>query len=163
MDLDLRATLVAKMDDIAPEYGLTELTYRSFIRSFGFLASPISAADAVEGIHALLNAAYGVRIDVETPGMTFAASNAKAGAGTGGGNHGVPGNSGSELFGQKKPWRMLDNTKGMDKENDRPQTNGRDDLDDDEKTRKVEQDRDEAWKNCFHAAYGALDSKKASR
>jgi len=161
MDLDLRATLVSKMDDIAPEYGLTELTYRSYIRSFGFLASPISAADAVEGIHALLNAAYGVRIDVETPGMTFAASNAKAGAGTGGGNYGAPGSSGSELFGQKKPWRLLDHTKGSDKENNRP--GNRDELDDGEKTRRVEQDRDEAWKNCFHAAYAALDSKKASR
>lgn len=65
MELDLRQSLVQRMAAIAPEYGLEDLTYRSFTRSYGFRSMPLSAADAVEGIAALLQAAHGVRIEVE--------------------------------------------------------------------------------------------------
>ncbi|WFD29112.1 DNA replication initiation factor cdc45 [Malassezia sp. CBS 17886] len=65
MDLDLKDSLVARVESIAPEYGLTDLVFRSFTRSCGFRAMPISASDAVEGISALLQAAHGVRIEID--------------------------------------------------------------------------------------------------
>ncbi|CEH13426.1 dna replication initiation factor [Ceraceosorus bombacis] len=39
MDLDLRRTLVDKIESIAPEYGLTECVYASFLRSYGYQSS----------------------------------------------------------------------------------------------------------------------------
>lgn len=68
MDMDLKRLLRDKMDDIAPEYGLVELSYPSFIRSFGFRSQPLCAADVVESVSALLQAAGGVRLEVETEG-----------------------------------------------------------------------------------------------
>ncbi|TFK42714.1 cell division control protein 45 [Crucibulum laeve] len=68
MDMDLKKTLVQKLNDIAPEYGLVELTYPSFMRCYGYHSQPLSAADAVEGINALLDLAGGVRIEIETEG-----------------------------------------------------------------------------------------------
>ncbi|KAG5717968.1 Cell division control protein 45 like protein [Termitomyces sp. T112] len=68
MDMDLKRDLVRKLNDIAPEYGLVELSYPSFMRCFGYRSQPLSAADAVEGISALLDAAGGVRIDIEIEG-----------------------------------------------------------------------------------------------
>ncbi|KAF8163173.1 CDC45 family [Crassisporium funariophilum] len=68
MDLDLKRMLVKKLNDIAPEYGLVELSYPSFIRCYGFRSQPLSAADAVEGISALLDVAEGVRMEVEIEG-----------------------------------------------------------------------------------------------
>lgn len=65
MELDLRQSLVQRMESIAPEYGLVDLSFRSFMRAYGYRAMPISAADAVEGISALLQAAHGVRIEVD--------------------------------------------------------------------------------------------------
>ncbi len=68
MDMDLKKTLIQKLDEIAPEYGLVELSYPSFMRCFGFHTQPLSAADAVEGISALLDVAEGIRIEVEIEG-----------------------------------------------------------------------------------------------
>ncbi|KAH7889833.1 CDC45 family [Phlebopus sp. FC_14] len=68
MDLDLKHQLRSKLDAIAPEYGLIELTYPSFARCFGYRAPPLSAADAVEAVGALLDVAGGVRIEVEVEG-----------------------------------------------------------------------------------------------
>ncbi|KIM65142.1 hypothetical protein SCLCIDRAFT_15082 [Scleroderma citrinum Foug A] len=68
MDLDLKHQLRSKLDAIAPEYGLLELTYPSFVRCFGYRALPLSAADAVEAVSALLDVAGGVRIDIEIEG-----------------------------------------------------------------------------------------------
>lgn len=62
MDSDLKFRLFANMDALAPEYGLTDLTYPSFIRKSGY-RSDISASDAVEGLSAILEAATGVRLD----------------------------------------------------------------------------------------------------
>ncbi|KDR81482.1 hypothetical protein GALMADRAFT_89457 [Galerina marginata CBS 339.88] len=69
MDMDLKKTLVQKLNDIAPEYGLVELAYPSFMRCYGFRTQPLSAADAVEGISALLDVAGGMRMEVEIEGM----------------------------------------------------------------------------------------------
>ncbi|KAH7909249.1 CDC45 family [Hygrophoropsis aurantiaca] len=68
MDLDLKHQLRSKLDAIAPEYGLVELTYPSFARCFGYRAPPLSAADAVEAVSALLDVAGGVRMEVEIEG-----------------------------------------------------------------------------------------------
>lgn len=69
MDMDLKRSLIQKLNDIAPEYGLIELSYPSFMRCFGFHSQPLSAADAVEGIGALLDVAGGMRMEVEIEGM----------------------------------------------------------------------------------------------
>lgn len=68
MDMDLKRDLLHKLNDIAPEYGLVELSYPSFMRCYGYRSQPLSAADAVEGIRALLDVASGVRIEVEVEG-----------------------------------------------------------------------------------------------
>ncbi|WFD25768.1 DNA replication initiation factor cdc45 [Malassezia nana] len=65
MELDLRQSLVRRMESIAPEYGLVDLTFRSFTRSYGFRTAPLSASDVVQGLSALLQAAHGVRIEIE--------------------------------------------------------------------------------------------------
>ncbi len=68
MDMDLKKVLVQKLNDIAPEYGMVELSYPSFMRCFGYRSQPLSAADAVEGIGALLDVASGVRMEIEVEG-----------------------------------------------------------------------------------------------
>lgn len=62
MDMDLKRSLRAKVEGVAPEYGLYELSYPSFIRAFGY-QSILAAADVVECIAALLEVANGVRMD----------------------------------------------------------------------------------------------------
>ena len=61
MAKDLKLSLRNKLDQIAPEYGLVELTYPSFTRCYGYLSQPLSACDAVEAVSALLDVAGGVR------------------------------------------------------------------------------------------------------
>jgi cell division control protein 45 len=68
MDLDLKSSLVNKLQAIAPEYGLLELSYPSFMRCYGYRSQPLSAADAVEAIGALLDVAGGVKMEVEVEG-----------------------------------------------------------------------------------------------
>jgi len=68
MDIDLKSSLRSKLESIAPEYGLLELSYPSFTRCFGYRSPPLSAADAVEAISALLDLAGGVRMEVEVEG-----------------------------------------------------------------------------------------------
>jgi cell division control protein 45 len=68
MDMDLKRDLRVKLDAIAPEYGMVELAYPSFVRCHGYHSQPLSAADAIEGLTALLDAATGVRMEVEIEG-----------------------------------------------------------------------------------------------
>ncbi|KAI0273656.1 CDC45-like protein [Gloeopeniophorella convolvens] len=68
MDMDLKRQLRDKLDSIAPEYGLIELSYPSFVRCYGYHMQPLSAADAVDALNALLDAATGVRMEVEVEG-----------------------------------------------------------------------------------------------
>lgn len=62
MDIDLKNTLYKQVDALAPEYGLMDLTFPSFIRKAGY-RSDISSSDAVEGLGALLEVATGIRLD----------------------------------------------------------------------------------------------------
>src|ERR1700722_18247547 len=68
MDLDLKSSLITKRQETAPEYGLLELSYPSFMRCYGYWSQPLSAADAVEAIGALLDVAVGVKMEVEVEG-----------------------------------------------------------------------------------------------
>ncbi|KAI5475703.1 hypothetical protein MNV49_001037 [Pseudohyphozyma bogoriensis] len=62
MDAELKKDLYRNMEQLAPEYGLDDLNYQSFIRKSGHSVD-ISAHDAVEGLGALLEVATGVRLD----------------------------------------------------------------------------------------------------
>lgn len=84
MDTNLKRSLPEKLEAIAPEYGLIELSYPSFSRSFGFALSALSAADAVEGLSALLEAATGQRMEIEREG----------------------GRNGGEWFGGTRAWNV---------------------------------------------------------
>ncbi|WRT69512.1 uncharacterized protein IL334_006498 [Kwoniella shivajii] len=68
MDMELKRKLPEKLESIAPEYGLVELSYPSFTRAYGFQLSSLSAADAVEVISSLLDIAVGVRLEVDREG-----------------------------------------------------------------------------------------------
>ena len=68
MDMDLKRQLRDKLDAIAPEYGMIELTYPSFVRCYGYHMQPLSAADAIDALNALLDVATGVQIEVERDG-----------------------------------------------------------------------------------------------
>lgn len=68
MDMVLKKDLHAKLESITPEYGMVELSYSSFTRCCGYRSSPLSAADSVEAVSALLDAAGGIRIEVEIEG-----------------------------------------------------------------------------------------------
>jgi cell division control protein 45 len=59
MDSDLKRSLRQKVESIAPEYGLFDLAYSSFVRANGY-QSLLSASDCVEGVRALLEVAHGV-------------------------------------------------------------------------------------------------------
>lgn len=62
MDMDLKRTLKNKVEGVAPEYGLYDLSYPSFVRAYGY-QSILSAGDVVECVSALLEVANGVRLD----------------------------------------------------------------------------------------------------
>ncbi|OZJ06275.1 hypothetical protein BZG36_00775 [Bifiguratus adelaidae] len=56
MDVELKKILRQKLESVAPQYGLDNIIYRSFVRQHGYKCS-ISASDAVYGLSALLSAA----------------------------------------------------------------------------------------------------------
>lgn len=101
MDTNLKRVLPEKLEAIAPEYGLVELSYPSFSRSFGFALSSLSAADAVEGFSALLEVAKGQRMEIEREG----------------------GRNGGEWFGGTRAWNIT-GREGEDKENVDPTAAG---------------------------------------
>jgi cell division control protein 45 len=90
MDRSLKRDLPGKLESIAPEYGLVELVYPSFGRAFGFQMALLSAADAVEGLEALLEAAKGIRMEIEVDG----------------------GKGGGEWFGGMRTWSLDANGNG---------------------------------------------------
>lgn len=140
MDLDLRKTLVERMEAIAPEYGLTDIVYRSFTRSFGFRSVPLSASDAVEGVSALLQAAHGVRVEIDGPQIVRAdssyANSRGASSTTGFGADGKP-DRGMGTYGAQTLWSLGE-----------PSIAGSRDA-----TRTI-------WMQNFFEAYRALDTYK---
>jgi cell division control protein 45 len=138
MDMDLKNSLIQKLNGIAPEYGLVELSYPSFMRCYGFHSQPLSAADAVEGIGALLDVAEGMRMEIEIEGMR----------------------NGGEWFGSGKIWEASHSLKGdLKTRSDKGSGNTTNPQGDPsiEVEEAVDQPKDPQWwvKN-FWAAYDAL-------
>lgn len=137
MDMTLKKELPSKLDAIAPEYGLIELVYPSFTRAFGFQLSSLSAADAVEGLSALLEAAQGVRLEVEKEG----------------------GRNGGEWFGGTRMWNIGGGVApikslSLDKENVDPRGAGANGEGEATQEKKKEQ----SWHvQNFWTAYDALE------
>ena len=128
MDMDLKRHLPSKLDGIAPEYGLVELSYPSFIRAYGFTLSALSAADAVEGISALLEAAKGVRLEIEKEG----------------------GKNGGEWFGGTRTWSIGK----LEEDKEDVDAQGENENEDGTQIKKKEQ----AWHVAnFWIAYDALE------
>ena len=65
MDMALKKDLHEKLDMISPEYGLVELSYSSFARCCGYRSLPLGASDSIEAVSALLDAAGGVKVEIE--------------------------------------------------------------------------------------------------
>lgn len=133
MDTDLKRHLPGKLDSIAPEYGLVELSYPSFTRAYGFQVANLSAADAVEGLSALLEAAKGVRLEVDKEG----------------------GRNGGEWFGGTRAWSI--GRAGEDKEN----VNPRKDAEAEEGTQVKKKEQSWGVAN-FWIAYDAVEESVVS-
>lgn len=132
MDMDLKKALVKKLDDVAPEYGLVELMYPSFMRCYGYHSQPFSAADAVESISALLDFAGGARLEIELEGHRH----------------------GGEWFGGRKLWEATGYEKdlpltGSKTATNQPENNDVDDSNEDNQGL-------EWWKKNFWSAYDSL-------
>jgi len=136
MDMDLKRELRDKMESIAPEYGLVELAYPSFVRSFGFRSQPLCASDVVDGVSALLEAAGGIALNVEVEG----------------------GRNGGEWFGSGRQWAMKrdDNKENIPVRKDGVAVSrgGQGDADGKD-SREVK----EWWKNNFWVAWDALGNE----
>ncbi|CAE6448890.1 unnamed protein product [Rhizoctonia solani] len=142
MERNFRKELPEALETIAPEYGMVELQYPSFVRAYGFLAQPFAAADCVEAVSALLDAGTGVRLEVEVDG----------------------GRGGGEWFGSARIWNAGDITT-----KNRPTTTtgggGKEDLGLDGRlgTKNDEGDeKNKAWRKNFWLAYDALGSDSDS-
>lgn len=161
MPLDLRNSLTDRLEAIAPEYGLTDLIFKSFVRSFGFRSGPLSAMDTVEALNALLIAATGLRVEVQDESLTF------SGAAPGGIDRGAYRGQGtpitSELFGAKRIWNLGGGGAGADgKENRAPAGIHNDDVEEDAETAAAIQHQSQSWVRNFFIAYEALDCKKSA-
>jgi cell division control protein 45 len=135
MDMDLKKSLIQKLNDVAPEYGLVELSYPSFMRCYGFHSQPLSAADAVEGISALLDVAEGMRMEIEIEGMR----------------------NGGEWFGSGKIWEASHPIKGDGMTGLHREPGSTTNSHDDPSGETDDQPKDpEWWVKNFWAAYDAL-------
>ena len=134
MDLDLKSTLRSKLESIAPEYGLLELSYPSFTRCFGYKSSPMSGADAVEALSALLQVAGGVKMDIEIEGAR----------------------NGGEWFGARRAWEGGKGRNMVGQVND--PSNRVDDAEGDGPQAGMSNNDDvQWWQKNFWAAYDALN------
>lgn len=144
MAKDLKQTLRHKLDQIAPEYGLVELTYPSFTRCYGYRSQPLSASDSVEAVAALIDVSGGIRMEVEVEGRR----------------------NGGEWFGAKKVWEAngKDGRRDDNQENvlpgglvnalnlqNKPNTNGEGNEE------ETETDELKAWVQNFWKAFDALN------
>ena len=178
MDLDLRQSLVDRIESIAPEYELTECIYRSFVRAFGFRCSAMSAADIVDGLEALLCAAHGIRIQVDSPGLAFGGIGSGAGGARGGYSAAMGGQGqGSDMFSSKKLWQLskignasqsVSPSPASGKENVPPRRErkgGQQEEDEAEgegkKPKKIQEEDEAYWVQNFFSAYNALDTKRS--
>lgn len=68
MDVDLKKSLFSTLANVAPEYGLVELIYPSFVRCLGYKMTPLSAADIVDILSTLMEVDQGIEIQIEEEG-----------------------------------------------------------------------------------------------
>ncbi|KAF5372863.1 hypothetical protein D9758_001652 [Tetrapyrgos nigripes] len=147
MDMALKRDLISQLEAVAPEYGLVELTYPSFMRCFGYRSQPLSACDAVEGISALLDVAGGVKMEVEVEGAR----------------------NGGEWFGMGRLWEIPGLAAGAkwrkdeDTENIPPRGHPTSTVSKTKKSKTIEEDGDveeskevDWWVRNFWMAYDAL-------
>lgn len=151
MDLDLKESLVRRMESIAPEYGLTDLVFKSFTRSYGFRSMPLSASDAVEGLSALLQAAHGVRVEVE--GTQIVRSDAVTSTRA----VDSAADRGAATYGPRHLWSLQDTgvhvgARGVDEDEPEDERAGAD----------FENLPSATWVQNFFEAYRAMDVQKAS-
>lgn len=136
MDMDLKQHLRQRMESIAPEYGFEELTYTSFVRSFGFRSQPLCAADVVEGVTALLEAATGIRLEVDIEG----------------------GKGGGEWFGGGRLWNL--GKRGKEDKENIPVSDERENGDDrQEEDAEVVAKEETWWVKNFWVAFDALSNE----
>lgn len=141
MDMVLKKDLHAKLESITPEYGMVELSYSSFTRCCGYRSSPLSAADSVEAVSALLDAAGGIRIEIEVEGAR----------------------NGGEWFGGGRVWQLHgQNNRWKDDERENVPPVGQEDP---KKANAGEEEGEEEdgkktvqwWMRNFWSAYDALN------
>lgn len=138
MDMALKKDLQAKLESITPEYGMVELLYSSFARCCGYRSQPLSAADTVEAVSALLDAAGGVQLEVEVEGAR----------------------NGGEWFGNGKAWQSNGHSKRwrlQDRENIPPEGEAaarkENEAEEELETKKTVQ----WWNSNFWDAFDALN------
>lgn len=139
MDMDLKKHLRTKLEAIAPEYGLVELSYPSFMRCYGYRSQPLSAADAVEATSALLDVAGGVRMEVEVEGTR----------------------NGGEWFGGGRVWDIQERWREEERENVPPggimkRGRGKEDQPNDDEDGEHQGEKLQWWVKNFWSAYDAL-------
>ncbi|KAK7693669.1 hypothetical protein QCA50_003239 [Cerrena zonata] len=137
MAKDLKQMLRNKLDQIAPEYGLVELSYPSFTRCYGYRSQPLSACDAVEALSALLDVASGIRLEVEVEGAR----------------------NGGEWFGAGRLWELGGHEGKRDRETEGEMAKILAGISKAAAGGKQEEDEDEEWwvKN-FWTAFDALNN-----
>ena len=137
MAKDLKLGLRDKLDQIAPEYGLVELTYPSFTRCYGYLSQPVSASDAVEAISALIDVAGGIRMEVEVEGAR----------------------NGGEWFGGGRVWEAGGRESGSRKDEDKENVliGGVGNVRGKDKAGGEDTEELQWWVKNFWTAYDALD------
>jgi cell division control protein 45 len=145
MDMALKRDLISQLETVAPDFGLIELTYPSFMRCFGYRSQPLSACDAVEGISALLDVAGGVKMEVEVEGAR----------------------NGGEWFGMGKLWEIPGLATGTkwrkDEDTENIPPGGHPTVTKSKKSKTIEEDGEveeskevEWWVRNFWMAYDAL-------
>ena len=153
MELDLRQSLVQRMESIAPEYGLVDLSFRSFMRAYGFRSMPISASDAVEGISALLQAAHGVRIEIDGVHIVRSESSTKSGA--------QSFLDASVSYGGRTLWALSDDGVHLPTCLPTESTEGDASVEENEEEENEEENATSAvWIKSFFEAYRAMDVHK---
>jgi len=147
MASDLKASLIPSVTQLAPEYGLDDLLFPSFLRRSGY-RSELSAADAVEGLGALLEVASGVRLD-------FNAASGAAAAGMAG--QGKSSTKVQILGSGREEWASRFGGARAREKQDEP-AEGEEETDDQKAERRAKRDKDDRERN-FWLAWDALNPK----
>lgn len=158
MDVDLKLSLFSSVETLAPEYGLFDLTFPSFIRKNGYRID-LSASDVIEAVGSLLEVATGIRLDFG--GVSAVGGGGSGAAGVGMGLHGAGG--GREEWKAEGMSRWIEGVEGApDKSIASLAGNTADggvaEEEGEEERRKEKQESDWATRN-FWLAWDSLDNE----